>query len=46
MYKTYNSYRQFSNIWHTLVDNKRVDHSNAVKASPVDIAPTTSAFSI
>ena len=39
-------YRQVSNISHTLVDNKIVDHSDVVGASPVGAAPTTSSFSI
>ena len=38
-------YRQTSNISHTLVDNKIVDHSDVVGASPVGAAPTTSSFS-
>ena len=38
-------YRQVSNIRHTLVDNKIVDHSDVVGASPVGAAPTTSSFS-
>ena len=38
-------YRQVSNIRRTLVGNKIVDHSNAVGASPVGTAPTTSSFS-
>ena len=38
-------YHQTSNISHTLVDNKIVDHLDAVEASPVGAAPTTSSFS-
>ena len=38
-------YRQTSNISHTLVGNKIVDHSDVVGASPVGAAPTTSSFS-
>ena len=38
-------YRQVSNIRRTLVDNKIVDHSDVVGASPVGVAPTTSSFS-
>ena len=37
-------YRQTSNISRTL-DNKIVDHSDVVEASPVGAAPTTSSFS-
>ena len=36
------TYRQVSNIRRTLVGNKIVDHSDAVGASPVGAAPTTS----
>ena len=39
-------YLQTSNISGTLVDIKIVDHSDAVGASPVGAAPTTSSFSI
>ena len=39
------AYRQVSNISRTLVDNKIVDHSDVVGASPVGAAPTTSSFS-
>ena len=39
-------YCQTSNISHTLVGNKLVDHSDVVGASPVGFAPTTSSFSI
>ena len=39
------NYRQVSNISRTLVDNKIVDHSDVVGASPVGAAPTTSSFS-
>ena len=38
------NYREVSNISHTLVDNKIVDHSDLVGASPVGAAPTTSAI--
>ena len=38
-------YRQVSNIRHTLVGNKIVDHSDVFGASPVGAAPTTSLFS-
>ena len=38
-------YRIVSNIRRTLVDNKNVDHSDVVGASPVGAAPTTSSFS-
>ena len=38
-------YRKVSNISRTLVDNKIVDHSDVVGASPVGAAPTTSSFS-
>ena len=37
-------YCQTSNISHTLVSNKTVDHSDVVGASPVSAAPTTSSF--
>ena len=36
------NYRKVSNISHTLVGNKIVDHSDVVGASPVGAAPTTS----
>ena len=39
------NYRKVSNISHTLVGNKIVDHSDVVGASPVGAAPTTSSFS-
>ena len=39
------NYCQTSNISHTLVGNKIVDHSDVVGASPVGAAPTTSSFS-
>ena len=35
-------YRKTSNMIRTLVGNKIVDHSDAVRASPVGAAPTTS----
>ena len=38
-------YHQTSDINHTLVDNKIVDHSDVVGASPVGATPTTSSFS-
>ena len=38
-------YSKTSNIRCTLVGNKIVDHSDAVGASPVGAAPTTSSFS-
>ena len=37
--------RETSDIWHTLVGNKIVDHSDVVGALPVGTAPTTSSFS-
>ena len=40
----YCSYCQTSNISHTVVSNKIVDHSDVVGASPVSAAPTTSSF--
>ena len=40
-----NMYRKVSNISRTLEDNKIVDHSDVVGASPVGAAPTTSSFS-
>ena len=38
-------YSQPFNISRTLVDNKLVDHSDVVGASPVGTAPTTYSFS-
>ena len=38
-------YRQITNISRTLVDNKIVDRSDVVGASPVGVAATTSSFS-
>ena len=38
-------YSQTSNISRTLVDNKTVDYSDVVGASPVGAAPTTSSLS-
>ena len=38
-------YRKTSNIRHTLLGNKIVDHSDVVGASPAGAAPTTSSFS-
>ena len=48
MYNTWNTledYCQTSNVSHTLVGNKIVDHSDAVGAELVGTAPTTSSFS-
>ena len=45
MYMPRAAYRKVSNISRTLVGNKIVDHSDAVGASPVGAAPTTSSFS-
>ena len=42
---TFLGYRQVSNIKRILVDNKIVDHSDVVGATPVGAAPTTSSFS-
>ena len=44
MYADFGMYRKTSNIRHTLVGNKIVDHSDVVGASPVGAAPTTSSF--
>ena len=38
-------YHKTSNISHTSLGNKIVDHSDVVEASPVGAAPTTSSFS-
>ena len=38
-------YHQNSNIRHSLVGDKIVDHSDVIGASPVGAAPTTSSFS-
>ena len=38
-------YRKISNISHTLVGNKTVDHSDVVGAAPVGAASTTSSLS-
>ena len=38
-------YRKISNISHTLVGNKIVDHSDVVGDSTVGAAPTPSSFS-
>ena len=38
-------YRKISNIRRILVDNKIVDHSGVVGASPNGAAPTTFSFS-
>ena len=35
-------YRRTSDVRHTLVGNKIVDHSDVVGASPIGAAPTTS----
>ena len=43
--RLFNSYRKTSNIRHTFTDNKLVDHSDVVGASPVGAALTTSSFS-
>ena len=43
--KYWYTYRQTSNISHTLVGNKIVDHSDVVGASPAGAAPTASSFS-
>ena len=40
----YGIYCQTSNISHTLVGNKIVDHSDAVGALPIGTAPTTFSF--
>ena len=40
----WHTYRKVSDIRRTLVGNKIVDHSDAVGASPVGAAPTTSSF--
>ena len=36
------NYRQISNIKHTLLENKIIDHSDVVGASPVGAAATAS----
>ena len=41
----YFDYFQTSDLSHTLVGNKIVDHSDVVGASPVDAASTISLFS-
>ena len=41
----HSKYRKDSNISHTLVGNRIVDHSDVVGASPVGAAPTTSSLS-
>ena len=43
--KFQHKYCQVSNIRHTLVGNKIIDHSDVVVASPIGVAPTTSSFS-
>ena len=40
-----NYYSQTSNMSHTLIGNKIVDHSDVVGGSPVSAAPPTSSFS-
>ena len=40
----HHQYRKTSNISHTLVGNKIVDHSDVVGAPPVGAAPTTPSF--
>ena len=40
------TYRQTSNISHTSVGNKIVDHLDVVGVSPAAAAPTTSSFLI
>ena len=40
-----NTYRQVPDIGRALVGNNIADHSDAVGASPVGAAPTTSSFS-
>ena len=45
MYFRNHKYRKNSNVSRTLVGNKIVDNSDAVGASPVGAAPTTSSFS-
>ena len=42
---TEHTYRKTSNISRTLIGNKIVDNSDAVGASPVGAASTTSSFS-
>ena len=39
------TYCKISNIRHTLVGNKIIDHSDVVGVSPVGAAPTTSSLS-
>ena len=41
----FDKYCQISNISHTSMSNKIVDHSDVVESSPVGAAPTTSSFS-
>ena len=40
------NYSQTSNIRHNMVDNKTIDHSDVVGASPVGAAPSPSSFPI
>ena len=42
---SHGNYCQTSNMRRTLFDDKFVDHSDVVGASPVGAAPTTSSFS-
>ena len=44
-YFVFSKYRKTSNISRALVGNKIVDNSDAIGASPVGAAPTTSSFS-
>ena len=44
-YRFIKTYRQISNIRHTLVGYKIAHHSDVIGASPFDAAPTTSSFS-
>ena len=46
MYRPRPIYRKTSNLKHTLVANKIVDHLDAVGASPVGAAPTKPSLSI
>ena len=41
---TIQTYRQTANLSRTVADNKLVDRSDAVGASPAGAAPTTSSF--
>ena len=44
LYLQHMHYRQISNISRTLIENKIIDHSDVVGASPVGAAPTTSSL--